>query len=162
MLTQELVDEHAKACTETLQKNATCGPWFDEPHRIEFSSHGFDCLMVRNVTMGHWCGYVGVPNTHPYFGQHYDKCDVDVHGGLTYCDSCQDIVCHLADIDSEPLWWLGFDCAHFMDLIPAMHFMTDPHCRRRDMLPPTYKDVVFVQTEIKALAEQLKKIGERR
>ena len=55
------------------------GPWDSEPDRVDFVSSGFSCLLLRN-NVGSWCGYVGVPETHPSFGKDYDHVDVDVHG----------------------------------------------------------------------------------
>lgn len=59
-------------------------PFLYEKDRVEFKSHGFNCLMVRN-DMGCWCGYVGLPPTHKYYGKSYDELNhITVHGGLTY------------------------------------------------------------------------------
>ena len=35
-------------------------------------------------SLGHLCGYLGIPPMHPWYGHHYDDLDVDVHGGLTF------------------------------------------------------------------------------
>jgi len=62
----------------------------------------------------HRCGYVKVPEKHPFYEKHYDwiheNYDVEVHGGLTYSEkkigSCNDSG-----------WFIGFDCAHYGDTI---------------------------------------------
>lgn len=79
--------------------------------RIESTgSHaGFDyCVMV--MPMGHRCGYVLIPEGHPWHGKGYDDIDVEVHGGLTFC----------SNVDDTERWpktgfWIGFDCAHYLD-----------------------------------------------
>jgi hypothetical protein len=80
------------------------GPWDDEPDKVQFTDEatGLPCLIVRNRG-GALCGYVGVPKAHPWHGVDYSGCtraekcggpycghgpDVDVHGGLTFADSC--------------------------------------------------------------------------
>lgn len=64
------------------------GPWDGEPDRVDFHHQGLACLMLRNSRSGNWCGYVGVPREHPYYGQSSSEPDVDVHGGLTYAAAC--------------------------------------------------------------------------
>lgn len=97
------------------------GEWDSEPDRVDFIHAGFSCLLHRN-TLGNWCGYVGVPETHPDFGKSYDDVeDVSVHGGLTYADLCREGICHVPQPGMpEKVWWLGFDAAHFNDLVPGM------------------------------------------
>jgi hypothetical protein len=59
---------------------------------------------------GFRCGYVRVPEGHPWYGKSYSDIDVDVHGGLTFSDF------------SETLgdgFWVGFDCAHAGDFFCA-------------------------------------------
>lgn len=60
-------------------------PWDNEPDKVQWidPATDLDCLAVRNP-IGAWCGYVGVPNDHPYYGQPYDDIPVSVHGGLTF------------------------------------------------------------------------------
>lgn len=69
------------------------GPWMDEPDKAQWvdPDTGLDCMVVRNGRMGNLCGYVGVGPDHPAFGKHYDSlADIDVHGGLTFADSCHE------------------------------------------------------------------------
>jgi hypothetical protein len=124
-------------------------PWKSEPNHIDFEHAGFPCIMHRNP-MGAWCGYVGVPSTHQYFKKHYDECDVSVHGGLTYANECQGDICHPGE---DERWWLGFDCAHAYDLIPAWQDSSFrlAAAHKRD----TYRDEAYVTAEVKKLAEQL-------
>lgn len=108
------------------------GPWQEEPDHVEFRAHGFPCILHRQPTRGHWCGYVGVPPGHPWHRKSYaggcdengtyipSGIDVDVHGGLTYAEKCAGAICHIpAPGESDDVWWLGFDCAHSGDLSPG-------------------------------------------
>lgn len=143
------------------------GPWKDEPDRGQWvdPATDLDCLVKRGPA-GQWCGYVGVPPGHPWHGRDYSDVDVEVHGGLTYSDLCQE-----GDVDTEPaichvpepgrpadVWWLGFDCAHFMDLCPRYDQMpVGDGTTVGDVLKPyaTYKDMAYAVAQTILLAEQV-------
>jgi hypothetical protein len=128
------------------------GPWSSEPDRIEWRAHGLPCLMVRSVTMGAWCGYVGVPPGHPFHGKGYDDVDVAVHGGLTYGRRCGHVICHVPQ-PGEPadVHWLG------------LNEQTLPHLAKignafRGLFPDSaYRDVAYVKAEVERLAKQIVK-----
>lgn len=133
------------------------GEWDNEPDRIEWRWLGpprLACLIVRGPS-GALCGYVAVPPGHPYHGRDYEKCDVDVHGSLTYADKCAEggHVCHVAKPgESDDVWWLGFDCAHGCDKKPDR---ADDFCEYF----ATYKSVGYVRHEVERLAAQLCRIA---
>ena len=139
------------------------GPWVGEPDRVEFEVAGFPTLVRRGIG-GAWCGYVGVPPAHPWFGKDYDEIGADVHGGLTYARECdehpEDGVCHLTE-DEDTIWWLGFDCGHCGDVLPAMDYRLRqalgedrPSLADLSPWPVTYKDLAYVVGEITSLALQ--------
>lgn len=97
------------------------GPWDSEPDRVEWKDEatGLPCLIVRNAYQGFLCGYVAVAPGHPWHGKSYEDVDADVHGGLTYADSCHGNICHVpAQGEPDNVHWFGFDCAHAWDLSP--------------------------------------------
>lgn len=123
------------------------GPWDNEPDRVDFIHEGFSCFILRNNS-GNWCGYVGVPNTHRFYGKSYDDPDVSVHGGLTYAAKCAGHICHIPEPGMpDDVWWLGFDTAHAGDTTPAYDFGLHEFS--------TYKDMNYVIAQTKSLAEQL-------
>lgn len=119
---------------ETLIYDKT---WFEDP---------FWCRIIRQRPMGHLCGYVYVPEDHPYFGKQYstgkDSDAPDVHGGITCChpnDRHENPIIVLA---SNKQWWrLGFDCMHFND---------DPPVKGAT----NYKDLKYVKSEVMKLRKQ--------
>lgn len=124
-------------------------PWENEPDHVNFRSHNFPCILHRNH-MGAWCGYVGVPSNHPWYRKGYDEVNAEVHGGLTYANECQGDICHVPDPgESDEVWWLGFDCAHAMDICPA-HTSWWPLIENR----ATYKTMEYAKQETESLAEQ--------
>jgi hypothetical protein len=89
----------------------------------------------------------------------------DVHGGLTYSDSCQGKICHVpAPGEPDDVWWFGFDCGHLGDLTPSMAALRQnpvfPLSLRE--APPraeVYRDIAYVRAETQRLAEQLAEVG---
>jgi hypothetical protein len=95
---------------------------------LEWEAHGFKCHIMFPAELAHRNGYVGIPESHPWFGIGYSQCAlrcacreqwcghrpehlVDVHGGITY-----------ADKEADGLWYFGFDCAHLGDA-PSPEFV---------------------------------------
>lgn len=150
------------------------GDWHTEPDKVQFQDEetGLPCLIVRHNTSGHLCGYVGVFENHPLFDVYYDdpKCHhLVVHGGITFCDFCQDYgnecddICHVpADGASDRVWWFGFDMAHSGDLQPGYY---DANWIDTGMGTPIandilhrhdeYRNIGYVKSECADLAGQL-------
>lgn len=74
----------------------------------DFNYKGFRCKVVFQQ-LGHRCGYVEIPKGHELFEKDYEDIDVQVHGGLTYANH------YVAPEGETENWWIGFDCAHYMD-----------------------------------------------
>lgn len=149
---QELILSHQLECEAELLK-CRPGPWNNEAHRVEFKHAGFDCLIKRGNWHLAWCGYVAVPKTHPYFGMDYRGIDdIEVHGGLSYSDKCEETICHTSDADE--VWWLGFDCSHSFDVCPGIN----PPLGLMDYGHNVYMTQHKVMKETKHLAEQLKEV----
>lgn len=158
------------------------GPWKKEPLRKEFRAHGFDCLIIR-APLGHLCGYVGLPPDHPLYGKHYDELpdEIDVHGGVTYGEECGGHICHRpAPGESDHLFWVGFDCAHYNDLSPYETSRMSRYIQRKvredmramgytdsrlnaldyeERMGKKYRPFNWVRMETKRLARQLRKIA---
>ena len=142
----------------TVQDKATWGdgPWVQEPDKIQWQDRktNLPCLVVRN-RFGALCGYVGVSEDHSTFGKDYGDLQFSVHGGLTFSGFCQSYgdehskgVCHISsEGESDRIWWLGFDCAHGMDVCPAY--------KEHYSLPGHYRDLNYVKREVRSLAKQL-------
>ena len=134
------------------------GPWMEEPDKAQWIGEAeLDCLIVRGPS-GALCGYVGVPESHPFFGKDYNAVDtVDVHGGLTFSDKCHPTedpakhICHIGELAAnKEVWLLGFDCAHSGDYCPD--------CGMRFGIRgfEQYRNFNYVQREVEVLGWQLK------
>lgn len=123
----------------------------------EWQSSGLTCVVVA-TSMGHRCGYVGVPKEHPAHGFDYDidtLNDIHVHGGLTFA-SAVDKGYPCANPDG--LWFFGYDCAHIGD-------KRDPSLLSDEMRQAysygfeepgsTIKDLNYCINECESLARQL-------
>jgi hypothetical protein len=117
-----------------------------EPNYHRFMYKNFKCVIRRNMHSGILCGYVGLPITHKYYKKNYDDIPVDVHGGLTFANELE----HEAD----GLYYIGFDCAHWRDLMP-FYWMTTTYTSTHEDEETTYKTFDYVQQEIKNMVDQL-------
>lgn len=137
------------------------GPWDNEPDKTQWPDPetGLACLAVRNGSSGAWCGYVGVPEGHPFHGKDYDDIynadhDIKVHGGLTFAGPCHPSdtpgrgICHIpGEGESDNVWWLGFDCAHYRDTIPSMLGLFQNE--------GIYRTLAYVKSQCASLARQI-------
>lgn len=99
------------------------GPWDNEADRYEWRRGKIPCLIRRRSRFGYWCGYVAVPEGHPWFGRDHDQIGARVHGMLNYSGGCnpQAGICHeVGPGDDDLVWWLGFDCGHPQDVRPGV------------------------------------------
>lgn len=143
------------------------GPWCDEPDKIQWidETTDLDCLIVRAVTTGALCGYVGVPPGHPWHGMDAFKIPAHAHGdGLNYgslCDGNEDgpNICHVPEPGRPAdVWWIGFHCAGTWDVQPSR----DADLAAEGINPPesfpwprTYRTIRYVRDECVALATQV-------
>jgi len=148
--------------TETIEHklNRTgwpAGPWDKEPDKLNWTTKaGLPGMIVRN-RLGALCGYVAVNPGHPLYEKDYEVPDVNVHGGLTYANACQGVICHVPEPGQpDNVWWFGFDCGHYMDYMPGMAAsaaragIPDDH-----ELGAHYRTVPYVRREVESLAKQL-------
>lgn len=145
------------------------GEWDNEPDKVQWQDKatGLPCLMVRGPS-GALCGYVGVPEGHPYFEKEYNDellYDLRVHGGgLTFSDHCiennkEHGICHVpAPGEPDHVWWLGFDCAHAFDLSPATIAILRKYQKEKWVKAfqgDVYRNLQYVKNECRKLARQL-------
>lgn len=135
------------------------GEWIDEPDALEFMHKNIKCRIQRNVS-GSLCGYCQLPKDHKFCHiESIFEIPCDVHGGITFSGQF---------VDSED-HWLGFDCAHGMDISPAIEKelipireqfkknLGDIYKNNGNIFKPTYKNIAFVEKECRNLAEQILK-----
>jgi len=119
-------------------------PWEQEPDALVAESCGFTIRLRRNTELGTWCGYVIIPEDHPWHGLTYsDLTDVSVHGGVTY--SGEEVF--------HQEWAVGFDCGHAFDLIPML--VSEKYGGTPlESETGTYRDMPYALDEARHLAEQ--------
>lgn len=111
-------------------------------------------VYARRSDLGVWCGYIGLPQGHPWVG--HEPLDVSIHGGVTYAQN------GLTNrtVGDFSVWYLGFDCGHYGDFIPsfvAVEPGVDPlatAARRAVMDDCAYRTLEYAQVELRGLAEQ--------
>lgn len=140
------------------------GPWQDEPDKMQWTDEetGLACLVKRNA-LGALCGYVGIPEGHPWYRMDYGDIPAHAHGGLTYAGHCQEgddeaqTICHIPG-PGEPdnVWWAGFDCSHAYDLCPKTEaLLRETRFRRDGGTEDIYRHLAYVQGQRQQLAAQI-------
>jgi hypothetical protein len=128
------------------------GEWTTEPDVIKWvdKATSLPCLITRHPELGHLCGYVGVTDSHPWFGDSYQNhYDIEVHGDLTFSE-------YLSE-ESSNIWWFGFDCGHgdtHGDKSPGPFRLQYEFLGFRPF--GTYRNIEFVEDQIEKLASQIK------
>ena len=115
------------------------GPWMSEPDYEKWTDEapGLECLVIRSMSSA-LCGYVKIPESHPLHGVEYTNkplTGILVHGGLTFS----------GDRENDGQHWIGFDCAHYLDICPAISEMVV-------FREGSYKDIDFVRSQCRILA----------
>lgn len=156
--------DEIKSLRKQLRKARIAGPWDDEPDSAVLGvSSGLHCFVIRNGMLT-LCGYVAVPPGHPAHGKDVDEVDVTVHGGLTFAGNAAGCALGETVIDAmlSKHWVLGFDCAHYDDVLPVMlelrarpGWITGSQEQPSGWPKPKYRTLGWVAAETKKLAEQL-------
>lgn len=100
---------------------------------------GMDYLIIE-IRGEHNNGYVRIPEGHVLHGIPYDGLLINCHGGLTFSGN---------DLRGCEGWWIGFDCAHYNDLMLSEVDKTD-HFKEG-----TYKTPDFVRMECRSIIDQI-------
>lgn len=158
-------EEHHWTSEEKLQF-CGYGEWVEEADTIEFEYLGYHAVVHRVFKRepyakelayfgGHLCGYVRIPNDHPYFKK--KDLDLDCHFGLTF-----------EEIHEEH--WVGFDCAHSGDYVPSMEhfrrtneemkkfkemFPNPPGYEKFSLFNPVYRNMEYCIENCKEMINQL-------
>ena len=167
--------EKADEINRKINKLMTSADWFvkeaiknygylrlGDQYAIESVSEyrGFK-YVIALMSLGHRCGYVGIPKDHELYGKHYNNILLDCHGGLTYSGDGYPL--------DDDLWYIGFDCAHWgdgkdYDALEKYFGQSKEvmkHVKLHKMLDKKYgsdgepKSFEYVQNEIYGLINQL-------
>lgn len=141
--------------SQSTMQPSTEKPWLHEPNELFTEVFGYRIALIRSP-LGAWNGYVGVPKGHPLYGAHYSESvrldTVDVHGGLTYSGFGEDLRGTPQWVAN--LWCLGFDCAHWDDLVPGLEALVAAAIGKGG----TYRDMGYVLMQATKLAAQVRAI----
>jgi len=116
------------------------GEWDTEADSLRFTHAGLDCLILRNMEMGHLCAYVRVPESHPMHNMDYIEAG---YGALSFGSA----------MSSEGGYWFGMDFAHVDDLVPNVPFNGWNE-------KAVYRNMEYAKDEASRLAEWLNTKGE--
>lgn len=119
--------------------------WRSEPDRVVFEVEGYHCEVRRMKCGGHLCGYVRLPESHPWRLLDGTSGDFgEVHGGISFQEEAIE-----AEGWLEAGYYVGFDCAHASDMCPD-----NPNPFE------TYREIGYVIRECTSLARQAARAAE--
>lgn len=134
--------------TNDLAKNVP--EWELEPSLEKFvytATYSYPCMIQRNPSLLHLCGYVGVMKNHDLYGAdcNDERLDtIDVHGGLTFAG-------HFPEHHPDQIWFFGFDCAHSFDFTPGLI----DHKFYPNRYDQEYRNIKYVREQVEHLAAQI-------
>lgn len=99
--------------------------WDHESDFEEFRIGSFCCMIRRHELFGNLMGYVGSKDASMIEAISIEA----VHGGWTY-ESKENPHTH----EEDGLHWIGFDCAHFQDILPCASGI--PQAAVNEAMPP--------------------------
>lgn len=109
-------------------------------------------VLRESVILRFHCGYLRLPEGHPWIGKGTIDVPASVHGGITWSNN----FLGFDDVDNGS-WWIGFDCAHWND----SYIRDDLDPRLQELLPGLrrvqmgiFRDVDYVKGELVKLAAQ--------
>lgn len=113
-----------------------------EGDRKTIMHRGIRGLILRATPdqLGHLCGYMETVDTAPT--NHCYLMDIEVHGGIT----------HSGKLPGEEGHWIGFDCSHPGDILPAWDRKTKDFFGGHGY---TYKDMDYVENEVRKMIDQV-------
>jgi hypothetical protein len=120
-----------------------------EPNFDFWIRNCFFCEIRRNPTLGHYCGYVWIPEGHRFFNKKTEDIKVEVHGGLTYC----------GHNDAHKYYVIGFDCGHYGDFSNFLYpneQMAETMKNFRPLKIEQYRTYEYVKSEVERLSDQCK------
>ena len=157
------------------QKKWGKGPWVDEPDELIWTDKntGYDLAIARN-SLGNLCGYVCVNKNKFYpfkngikavrkeniVNKTFNIKEIEKlyspHGGVTYIESYLRL--HNFSEVSGRYYWIGFDCAHWGDLVPGLISILNnsEFNQKHDTDFSTYRDVSYVKKQCELLAKEIK------
>lgn len=148
--------------------------WDNEPDEVIFEHEGYKCIVYRHPEFKFLCGYVAIPEGHPFFKQDYSEwlydkkvengnpkeakydkeiadkiCSLECHGGVTFAGYLR--------VFTED-WLIGFDANHSWDSTPPVEIRPDYiYGGERDLYGMSqYRTIEYMSEQCKILAEQIK------
>lgn len=115
-------------------------------------------LQTINGIDSHYCGYIGVPNSHPIANDECPHCghdketiySLDVHGGVTFARFDDKY-----PVENKGLYWVGYDCQHSYDLTWSQIESGSPFDKNA-----TFKDMKYCIAQCEKLSKQLAELAE--
>lgn len=139
------------------------GEWSKEPDFCSWYRKTLPCIVVRDMTLGIWKAFVGVPEDHCLYAKTIEDLSktpagvelfLGTYGGISGAGIIPQ------DKFEGKFWWLGIETSHGGDLVPGLDTTgTPPEMAKILTANQTYKSFKFIRKEANSLADRLTKLG---
>lgn len=142
------------------KKNFPQGIWLKEPDLCYWEYNKLSCLIIRDMTLGVWKGFVGVDQDHLFYNKPLNDI-LDIHEAMEIFFLVHGGICSAGHLIQKyksynrNLWWFGIETSHGSDVIPLLELENSKILSGEDQ---TYKDFRFIRRETNKLAKSLSKI----
>lgn len=135
------------------------GTWLKEPDHCAWENYSYNCILIRDMKLGIWRGFVGVTKEHPFYGKTLadllnEKIYLyltQVHGGVSFAGR---LIPKPKSVDRK-CWFFGFECLQEEDLVPLV-----PKTGISNIIgvPQVYRNFNYARRETNKLARELLKL----
>lgn len=140
------------------KKNFPPGEWCKEPDLSRWIHNDMDCLVVRDMSLGIWKGFVGVNQQHLFYKKSIENFLATEKGMDFFLETggrlfnAGRLPIRYREYTSN-LWWIGMDTSQGNDYMPLLKLENSVTVSQQ-----TYKNFSFIRKETNKLAKLLSKI----
>lgn len=145
------------------KKSFPQGAWMQEPDLCSWEHHEMACIIIRDMSLGVWKGFVGVATEHIFYSKSIKEilnmeeaidAFFSIYGGICSAGPLIKKYKHY----SRNLWWVGIETSHGSDFMPLLKL----DCQNTDVMSvigeQTYKNFVFIRRETNKLAKSMARL----
>lgn len=140
------------------KKSFPPGEWHKEPDLSRWIHNGMDCLVIRDMSLGVWRGFVGLDKQHAFYKKSIENL-LSTEAGMDLLFDIEGRLCSAGRLPiryreyTSNLWWLGIDTTQGNDYMPLLKLDDTTIASQQ-----TYKNFSFIRQKTNKLAKLLSKI----
>lgn len=140
------------------KRNFPKGVWVQEPDLCFWYCHGLPCLVIRDMSMGIWKGFVGLGPNHVLYEKDLEHI-LGIPQALELYRIAYGGIARVGKLASKyqgyakNCWWIGIETTQGNDLMPFLKLEVEGVDNL--ISDQTYKDLHFIRRETNKLSKYL-------